>query len=114
MLGKLIILIFIPNVILDFQNKYNIKRKLELNLNLSEDKGRFEDLKFFYDFKNFEKYFPADWTSSQKTLFINSIKKAGGILESFISIFKSEHKMIFPKSNARTYYKIDVWENIFE
>ena len=114
MFGKLIILIFISNVALDFQNKNNTKRKLELNLDLSEEKGHFENLKFFYDFKNFEQHFPTDWTSAQKTLIINSIKKAGGVLESFISIFKSEHKMIFSKSNAQTFYDIDAWEDIFE
>jgi len=113
MLGKLIIFILISNVALDFQNKTNINRKLELDLDLSEEKGKFENLKFFYDFKNFEKHFPTDWTYNQKALIINSIKKAGAILESFISIFKSVHKMIFPKAFAKN-YNLDAWEDIFE
>lgn len=48
-----------------------------------------------------------------KTLIINSIKKAGGILESYISIFKSEEKMLFPKESAKNDYNIDVWDDIF-
>ena len=113
MLGKLILLILISNVSLDLQDKYDIKRNLELSLDLSPERGQFEDLKFFYDFKNFEQNFPAEWSSSQKTLIINSIKKAGGILESYISIFKSEEKMLFPKESAKNDYNIDVWDDIF-
>ena len=114
MIGKLIILILISNVVLEFQNKDNIKRKLELNLELTEERGKFEDLKFFYDFKNFEQNFPPEWTADQKTLIINSIKKAGGVLESFISMFKSEEKMLFPKIAAKNEYNLDVWEDIFK
>ena len=114
MIGKLIILILISNVVLEFQNKDNIKRKLELNLDLREERGKFEDLKFFYDFKNFEQNFPPEWTADQKTLIINSIKKAGGVLESFISMFKSEEKMLFPNDIAKDDYDLDVWEDIFK
>ena len=48
MLGKLILLILISNVALDLQDKYNIKRNLELSLDLSPERGQFEDQK--YDF----------------------------------------------------------------
>ena len=104
--------------------KNNSKNKHKLNKNntnfnkrkLDLTDGRFDDLKFYFDFKNFDKYFPIEWATEKKNLFTNAIKKAGGILESFISVFKSyEEVKIFLPENQMEDYDIELWDtNVFQ
>ena len=112
-----IILITITNC-QENSGKNNLKNKQNLNkrkLDLTD--GEFDDLKFYFDFKNFDQKFPSQWTTENKNLIKNAINKAGEILESFLSFFRSneEFKPLLDKDDMKKSYGIESWdEEVFE
>ena len=62
----------------------NTKRRLEP----SEEDGSFEQLRYNFDYTNFDMEFPTEW-NDQRTLVKSAIEQAAKILESFLYIFKS-------------------------
>ena len=66
--------------------KNNLKNKNKINLNknktfnkrkLDFTDGYFDDLKFYFDFNNFDLKFPEEWTNGNKNLIKNAIKLQG-------------------------------------
>jgi len=119
-----IALITITNCQVNF-GKNNLKNKNKNNLNKNKNinkrkldltDGKFEDLKFYFDFKNFDMKFPEEWSAGNKNLIKNAINKAAGILESFLSVFKgNEEVKMFLDEDSMGDYGIETWDtNVFK
>ena len=98
---ELIILVFISLIMIS-----KSIRKLDDD---DDEPPEMEDLKFYFDFYNYNDHFPSEWKDSNKNITIfNAIKNAAGILESYISIYKCEQRYQFNEASASKY--IDSWD----